>query len=128
MRDTHEEMPEIIGALENDGQYFGVILIEKNDQARKLRFGVSLAGYHALKRILQLRPFDSLPSLEHRYFYAGGVSKTEQDEVYKISIRVEQGKFGKSVDAKAPKDLVANLRWFYELKCFKDTAHLPEEA
>ena len=128
MRDNHEGMPEIIGASEKDGQYFGIISIEKNRHHKNLRFGVSQAGYKALKRVLQLRPFDRMPGLKHRYFYAGSISKTKRSEIYKISIRVEQGKDSKNMDVEAPKDLVANLKWFYELRDLKEAAHLPEEA
>ena len=128
MRDSHEGMPEIIGALESDGQYFGAIGIERNGRHKRLRFGVSHAGYKALKKILQVRPFDTMPGLEHRYFYAGSVSTTNRSEIYKISVRVEQGRDAKNIDAEVPKDLAANLQWFAELKELQEVAHLPEEA
>ena len=69
-----------------------------------------------------------MPGLEHRYFYAGSISKTKQTEIYKISVRVEQGREGKNTDAEAPKDLVTSLQWIYELRELKDAAHMPEEA
>ena len=128
MRDNYEGMPEIISASERDGQYFGVVGIEKNGRHKKVRFGISYSGYKALKRILQLRPFDTMPGLEHSYFYAGSISKTNQTEIYKISVRVEQGKDSKNIEAEAPRDLVANLQWFYEMRDLKDAGHLPEEA
>jgi hypothetical protein len=70
MRDNHEGMPEIVDAFEEGGQYFGVVGVEIGGKLRVFRFGVSRAGYRALKRVLQLRPFDSLPGLEHRYYFA----------------------------------------------------------
>ena len=41
-------------------------------------------------------------------------------------IRIQQGLRGKQVEVYAPKDLLANLTWFFKLKDFNDAAHLPE--
>jgi len=126
MRDNHEGMPEILDAIETDGQYFGVVGIEISGKSRKFRFGVSESGYRALKRVLQLRPFDSLPGLEHRFYFAEAYWKLEDSSDCGMKVRVEQNKNGKQVDVRVPKDLLANLRWFAELKDFSEAAHLPE--
>jgi hypothetical protein len=126
MRDNHEGMPEIVDALVESGQYFGVIGIEIGGELKKFRFGVSQADYRALKRVLQLRPFDSLPGLKHRYFFAEAYWKLEGSSDCGMKVRVEQSKDGKQVDVRVPKDLLANLRWFAELKDFSEAAHLPE--
>lgn len=128
MRDNHEGMPEILDALETDGQYFGVVGIEIGGESRRFRFGVSQSGYRALKRVLQLRPFDSLPGLGHRFYFAEAYWKLEDSSDCGMKVRVEQGKNGKQVDVRVPKDLLANLRWFAELKDFSEAAHLPEVA
>ncbi|HYE73115.1 MAG TPA: hypothetical protein VEF04_07290 [Blastocatellia bacterium] len=67
MRDTNEGMPEIVDAFEKEGQYFGVIGIELNGTHQKFQFGISQAGYRALRKILQLRPFDTMPGVKQRY-------------------------------------------------------------
>jgi hypothetical protein len=121
-------MPEIVDAFEKDGQYFGVVGIEIGGESRKLRFGVSQSGHRALKRVLQLHPFDSLPGLKHRYYFAEAYWGLEDSSDCGMKVRVEQGKNGKQVDVRVPKDLLANLRWFAELKDFSDAAHLPEVA
>jgi hypothetical protein len=126
MRDNHEGMPEIVDAFEKDGQYFGVISIEIGRESRKFRFGVSQSGYRALKRVLQLHPFDSLPGLKHRYYFAEAYWELEDSSDCGMKVRVEQGKNGKQVDVRVPKVLLANLRWFAELKDFSEAAHLPE--
>lgn len=128
MRDNHEGMPEIVDAFEQDNQYFGIVGIEISGELRKFRFGVSQAGYRALKRVLQLHPFDSLAGLKHRYYFAEAYWKLEGSSDCGMKIRVEQGKNGKQVDVRVPKDLLANLRWFAELKDFSGAAHLPEVA
>ena len=59
MRDNHKGMPEIIDAfIDDEERHTGVIAIEIDGEIKNFRFGVSLAGYHALKKILQLRPFE----------------------------------------------------------------------
>jgi hypothetical protein len=126
MRDNHKGMPEIIDACEKDGIYFGIIKIEIEGIYKKFQFGVSYKGYLALKRILQLRPFDKLPGLKHKYFFAQAYYKITDMSDCGVYIRVEQDKNGKQMDVRVPKDLLANLIWFSELKSFDEAAHLPE--
>ena len=128
MRDNREQMPEIIDAFQDGGQYFGVVGVEIGGESRKFRFGVSQSGYRALKRVLQLRPFDSLPGLKHRYYFAEAYWNVDDGADCGMKVRVEQGKNGKQVDVRVPQDLLANLRWFAELKDFSEAAHLPEVA
>ncbi len=126
MRDNHKGMPEIIDALEKDGHYFGIIEIEINDVRKKLQFGVLRNSYLSLKRILQLRPFDMMPGLKYRYFFAGSYHKISDSSDCGIYIRVEQDKNAMQKDVRVPKDSLANLIWFSELKSFDKAAHLPE--
>jgi len=123
MRDNHDGLLEILDAFEKAGQYFGVVKVEIGGQSKKFSFGVSQAGYRALKKVLQLHPFDSLPGLKHRYFFARAY---RSDSEHGMQVRVEQGKDGKQVDALGPQDLLANLRWFSELRDFSEAAHLAE--
>jgi hypothetical protein len=43
-------MPEFIYAFEKDGGYFGVIAAIEDARERRFQFGLSPAGYRALKR------------------------------------------------------------------------------
>lgn len=131
MRDNHEGMPEILGAFQDGEQYFGVIAIKLDGVSKKFRFGVSRQGYSTLKKILQLRPFDMMPGLKHRYFVAGVtyriVDRKKPDFAeFEIGVRVEQDKNGGTVSVKSPKNLALNLNWFYELKDFNTAEHLLE--
>ena len=128
MRDNHEGMPEIVDAFEDGGQCFGIVRVEIGGESRKFRFGISQSSYRALKRVLQLHPFDSLPGLKHRYYFAEVYWKLEDSSDCGMKVRVEQGNNGKQVDVRVPKELLANLRWFAELKDFSGAAHLPEVA
>lgn len=71
MRDNHEGMPEIIDAFEKDGIYGGIVEIEIDDIYKKFEFDVTRRGYLSLKRILQIRPFDMMPGIKYKYFFAG---------------------------------------------------------
>ncbi len=124
MRDNHEGMPEVIDAVEKDGQYFGIVAVEIEGSIKELRFGVSQQGYRALRRILQLRPFDALPGLKRRYFFARSLGKLSDSPHFLAAVRVEQGKDAKQMDVRVPGDLAANLMWFAELKSFVGAAHL----
>ena len=127
MRDNHKGMPEIVDAfIDDEERHAGVIAIEIDGEIKKFRFGVSLAGYHALKRILQLGPFEVMPGLKHQYFYTGSYRKLELPKC-EVTIRVEQGKNGKEFTVEAPMPLLQNLVWFQGLKDFGEAAHLPEE-
>jgi hypothetical protein len=41
-----------------------------------------------------------------------------------ITIRVEQGHNSKQLEVEAPRDLVANLKWFFELEDWNKADHL----
>ena len=126
MRDNHEGMPEIIDAFEKEGHYFGIVEIGIDGIYKKFQFGVSHKNYLVLKRILQLRPFDKMPGLKHRYFFVEAYYKIEDTTDCGMYIRVEQDKNGKQVDVRVPKDFLANLIWFSRLENFDEAAHLPE--
>ena len=126
MRDTNEGMPEIVDAFEKEGQYFGVVGIEFDGTYKKFRFGISQAGYRALRRILQLRPFDIMPGVKQRYYFARSYGKIPDSSDFRTYVRIEQGRDGKQVEVRVPKDLLANLAWFSEIKDFSESAHLPE--
>ncbi|CAN5413437.1 hypothetical protein BH10ACI1_BH10ACI1_09050 [soil metagenome] len=126
MRDNHKGMPEIIDAFEKDGIYGGIVEIEIDNIYKKFEFGVSRRSYLLLKCILQIRPFDMMPGIKYRYFFAGSYHKNTDDFDCGMEIGVEQDKNAKNVDVRVPKDLLANLIWCSQLKNFDEAAHLPE--
>ena len=126
MRDNHEGMPEIVDAFEKDGQYFGIVGIQVSSESKQFQFGISSNGYRALRKIFQLRPFDTMPGLKQRYFFAGSYGKIPSTSEFRTDVRVEQNREGKNVEVRVPKDLLSNLVWFATIKDFADAAHLPE--
>src|SRR5205807_2702189 len=105
MRDNHEGTPEIINTLEREGQYFGIVRIEIDGSSKTFQFGVTPAGHKALRRVLQLRPFDYIPGVKRRYFFARSYYKLPTGSECGAYFRVEQGKAGKQVEIHLPKDL-----------------------
>lgn len=88
MRDNHEGMPEFVNAIEKEGAYFGVIAAIEGEREKRFQFGLSLQGYRAPRRVLQDRPFDLMPGLRYRYFYAGS-SKRHPEHRYTMSVRLD---------------------------------------
>ena len=119
-------MPEIVDAFEKEGQYFGIVGIEVLSEARQFQFGISSNGYRALRKILQLRPFDTMPGLKQRYFFAGSYGRIPASSEFTTEVRVEQNRQGKKVEVRVPKDLLSNLVWFSKIRDFAEAAHLPE--
>ena len=115
MRDNHEGLPEIIYAYEREDHFFCSIALTIGTETKLFEFGVSQESYRAIKRLLNMRPFEQFPGANYRYFYAGG-----------WDFRIEQEKRGRQFSVKAPKPLVANLMWFSMVKDFSELAHLRE--
>ena len=119
MRDNHEGMIEFIDAFERSGQYFGIV----EYQSERYQFGVTLTGYRALKKAMQIRKFDMMPGLKYRYFYVGS-QKAAPDEHYWMEVRVELGRDATKERVDIPKELHANLLWMARLENMADAGHL----
>jgi hypothetical protein len=126
VRDNHEGMPEILDAFERGVQCFAVVAIERSAVIKQFEFGVSLDGYRALRKMFQIRPFDSMPGAKRRYFFAGRYGNVPGTSEYETAVRVEQDRDGKLVDIRMPKDLLSNLVWFSRIKDFNEASHLVE--
>jgi hypothetical protein len=66
-------MLEIVAAYERDSLYFGVIRVQTLSENADLEFGVTREGYLAQRRILESRPFGSMPGVKHSFYFGGGV-------------------------------------------------------
>ena len=98
MRDTHEQLPELIAATERGDLYFGAVRITLGDQSKTFEFGVTPSGYAALKRMMSQRPFDTTPGTPYRYFFVPSVRSPlsgMDTPTREVAIRVEQGRQNK---------------------------------
>lgn len=122
MRDNHEGMPEIVSAYERDGFYFGVVRVRTPPESAAFEFGVTHEGYLALRRILECRPFGSMPGARHSFYFAGDHGRDS------ISVRIEEGMNGRKLSFDCPTPLVANLLWFFQMKDLGEAAALKRVA
>jgi hypothetical protein len=91
-----------------------------------VEFGVSDAGYYAIKRILDTRPFDQMPGIQHRYYFSGSFRKAvnAKPDSFLFGVRIGQGTVAKTLEFSGPKMLLENLLWFQKLKSSEEISHL----
>ena len=123
MRDNHDKLPEILKAFKENENFFCVVAMERAEQTKKFRFGISRESYLALKQLFEMRPFDQMPGILYRYFFVPKIQRSNDGYVM-LPARVEQGKDGKEIKVKAPMELAANLKWFFELDDLSKADHL----
>ena len=125
MRDNREGLPELIDAVERDGKKFGIAQVVIDGQAHAFEFGVNPEEFSALRRILQLYPFENRDVGAYRYFFVPSVRRlSPENEEAEFSVRVEQGQEGRQFKVSGPNSLVAHLLWFSELQSTDAASHL----
>jgi hypothetical protein len=118
LRDNAEGMLEILQAYERDGLYYGVVRIRTLQEAAAFEFGVSYEGYLALRKILQTRPFGSMPGVPHSFYFAGDHGRDQ------VGVRIEEGMNGRKLSFRCPTPLISNLLWFYGMRDLSEAATL----
>jgi hypothetical protein len=118
LRDNADGMLEILRAYERDGLYYGVVRVGTPQETAALEFGVSHEGYLALRKILQTRPFGSMPGVPHSFYFAGDYGRDE------IGVRIEEGSNGRKLRFPCPTPLISNLLWFYRMRDLSEAAAL----
>jgi len=90
MRDRDPHAPEILRVGNEPAGDFAEVALTRGGEIGRFRFSVSTAGKAVVQRILATRPFDAMPGLTYRYFYAGqgGQGSPVRHLLY---VRVEQG-------------------------------------
>ena len=81
MRDNHDKLPEILEALKENENFFCVVAIERAEQTKKFRFGISHESYLALKQLSEIRPFDQMPGIPYRYFFVPNVQRLDDGRI-----------------------------------------------
>jgi len=125
LRDNHEGTPEIVSTCERDGMYFGVVRVQTPTEDAAFDFGVDRGSHLALQRILECRPFGSMPGIKYRFYFIGNYSRRKlHEEPVTIGIRVEADKNGKKVLFDSPASLASNLMWFLQMKDLREGDNL----
>jgi hypothetical protein len=118
-------MPELMGAYERDGHQFAAVRIQLSTEAETVEFFVDPAGYESVRRIIQSRPFEAMPSVVYRYFFAGRYSRQKLGvDPVSFGVRVETERDAKTIDFDGPTSLLSNLLWFATIKTAAEVAHL----
>ena len=123
MRDNHDRMPEMIMAFEENGLFFGVIQLERDNESRRFQSILSHASYLALKSILALRPFSTMPGVPYRYFFVPVWLKMREGKRVMV-VRVEQERDSRQMDVEVTQELSAVLTWFQQLKEWDEAEHV----
>jgi hypothetical protein len=124
MRGKLDDMVEIVSAFQEGAHSFVVVAINVDGARQKFRFGITDAGYGALRKVLQSRPFDQMPGTQYRYYFTGTCGRIAGQKMSFIEIRIEETKNGREFEFSAPDDLVANLMWWNRLTNFSQAEHL----
>jgi hypothetical protein len=125
MRDSHNDMIELLG-VENESSIFTSIIQHKiNGEILKLRFGIIYGDFNRLKRILEFRPFENTGVSSYRYFFVLSYrNDPENENLAFISVRVEQLDNHKQYEFLLSKKYISNLLWFNQLISKKDVEKL----
>jgi hypothetical protein len=117
MRDTSENMIEILEATKENELYFSTIKLTLNGEALKLKFGVEPTDFLTVKKVLEFRPFSDTGVAPYKYFYARSYRKDLNNPSLAFAdFRVEQLTNHKQFEFQIGKKFLANLRWFEETK------------
>ena len=124
MRDRDSSAPELLSAGQSREGMFAEVALERDGMSQRLRFGISAEALSVLRVILGSRPFDTMPGLHYRYFYAGQGGRGGDEGVHLLYVRVEQGQDARTLTFDAPRDLVGVLQWFQDLPTLSAAEHL----
>lgn len=116
MRDTNDNMIELLNVSNTDNIYSSLIRHKILGEELNLRFGIDPIDFGHLKRILEFRPFENAGVSPYRYFFALAYrNDPDNNDLTFIDIRVEQLDTHKQFEFKVSKKYIANILWFNSL-------------
>lgn len=118
MRDTHENMIEIVSVANENNIHRATIRLDLEGEILTLQFAIQPEDYGHVKKILTFRPFEDTGFAHYKYYFALSYSKSNENnkESAFIDIRVEQLKQHKQFEFEVSRQFVSNLLWFSETK------------
>lgn len=128
MRDTNDNMIELLDVSRTDNIYSSLIRHKISDEGLNLRFGIDTIDFGHLKRILEFRPFENTGVAPYRYFFALSYrNDPDNNDLAYTDIRVEQLDRHKQYEFKISKKYIANIRWFNSLTDKKQIEQMIEK-
>jgi hypothetical protein len=128
MRDTNDNMIELLDVSWTDNIYSSLIRLKISDEELNLRFGIDPIDFGYLKRILEFRPFENTGVAPYHYFFA--LSYRNDPDINDLAftdIRVEQFDKHKQYEFKISKKYIANILWFNSLTDKKQIEQMIEK-
>jgi len=123
MREDVRKHPQLVDAYHRGDHFFAAIGLHREESDRVFELGISARSYEALKRVLNFRPFSTMPGVAYQRFFLPIYGRNDGDTA-SVEIRVEQGHDGKAFRFDWPKELIANLLWFDQMTDFRPASHL----
>ncbi len=128
MRDSNENMIELLKVSKTDNIYSSLIRHKISGEELNLRFGIDPIDFGHLKRILEFRPFENTGVSPYRYFFALAYrNDTDNSGLTFTDIRVEQLDRHKQFEFKVSKKYIANILWFNSLTDKKSIEQMIEK-
>lgn len=128
MRDTNENMIELLEVSRDNGIYSSLIKHKINEEDLKIRFSIDPVDYGNLRNILNFRPYENTGLAKYRYFFSLSYRKdSENTDLAYMYVRVEQADRHKQYEFKVSKKYVSNILWFKSLTDKKDIEAMIEK-
>ena len=116
MRDTNENMIELLNVSRTDNIYSSTIRDKISNEELNLRFSIDPIDFGHIKRILEFRPFENTGVSPYRYFFVLAYrDDPDNNNLTWTTIRVEQLDRHKQFEFKISKKYIANILWFNSL-------------
>jgi hypothetical protein len=128
MRDSSENMIELLNVANTDNVYSSLIRHTISNEELNLRFGIDPVDFGHLKKILEFRPFENTGVSPYRYFFVLAFrNDPNNSDLIFTDIRVEQLDRHKQFEFKVSKKYVANILWFNSLTDKKPIEQMVEK-
>lgn len=128
MRDTNENMIELLDISNDNGIYSSLIKHKIGGEDLKIRFSIDPVDYGYLRNILDFRPYENTGVSKYHYYFTLSYRKdSEKIDLVHMSIRVEQAYRHKQYEFKVSKKYVSNILWFNSLTDKKDIEAMIEK-
>lgn len=128
MRDTNENMIELLEVSRDKGIYSSLIKHKISEEELKIRFSIDPVDYGHLRNILDFRPYENTGVAKYRYFFSLSYRKdSENTDLAYMYVRVEQSDRHKQYEFKVSKKYVSNILWFKSLTDKRDIEAMIEK-
>jgi hypothetical protein len=110
--------PEILAVRRGRGADLLIVQMPIAGQVHRFEIPVDARGARIMRQVLQMRPFEDLPSVTYRYFFSGGYSQ-QQGKFFRFHVWIQQGRdhgsFWIEPKGGVPGGMMWGLVWLHRL-------------